>query len=82
MKKILFLLLAVLLSGGALLSAQGRHHYTEASALTLTGKLFPDTPNPYHRVDTVVHKGFTPTANRLVTSLSLSFTTTLLILFA
>ena len=37
MKKILSLLLAVLLSGGALLSAQGRHHYTEASALTLTG---------------------------------------------
>ena len=63
MKKILSLLLAVLLSGGALLSAQGRHHYTEASALTLTGKLFPDTPNPYHRVDTVVHKGFTPTEN-------------------
>ncbi len=32
--------------------------YTEASTLTLTGKLI-DTPNPYHRVDTVKFKGFT-----------------------
>ena len=37
--------------------------YTEASTLTLTGKLFPDTPNPYHRIDTVKYKGFTPTEN-------------------
>ena len=35
------------------------YHYTEASTLTLVGKLFPDTPNPYHRVDTVKYKGFT-----------------------
>ena len=62
MKKIL-LLLAALLAGSTLLSAQGRHHYTEASTLTLTGKLFPDTPNPYHRVDTLIYKGFTPTEN-------------------
>ena len=37
--------------------------YTEASTLTLTGKLFPDTPNPYHRIDTVKYKGFTPAEN-------------------
>ena len=37
--------------------------YTEASSLTLTGKLFPDTPNPYHRVDTVKYKGFTRKEN-------------------
>lgn len=40
--------------------------YTEASSLTLTGKLFPDTPNPYHRVDTVKYKGFTRSENRQV----------------
>ncbi len=31
--------------------------WTEASELTLTGKLMP-TANPYHRVDTTVYKGF------------------------
>lgn len=35
------------------------HVYTEASSLTLTGKLFPDTPNPYHRVDVTRFHGFT-----------------------
>ena len=40
--------------------------FTEASALTLTGKLFPDTPNPYHRIDTVRFKGFTKGENQLV----------------
>ena len=37
--------------------------YTEASTLTLVGKLFPDTPNPYHRVDTLKYKGFTKKEN-------------------
>ena len=37
--------------------------FTEASDLTLIGKLFPDTPNPYHRIDTVKHKGFTKYEN-------------------
>ena len=36
--------------------------YTEASDLTLIGKIM-DTPNPYHRVDTVQYKGFTKTEN-------------------
>lgn len=39
--------------------------YTEASSLTLTGKLM-DTPNPYHRVDTVQFKGFTASENNQV----------------
>ena len=39
--------------------------YTEASDLTLTGKLI-DTPNPYHRVDTVRFKGFTASENNQV----------------
>ena len=37
--------------------------YTEASELTLAGKLFTDIPNPYHRVDTVKFKGFTKSEN-------------------
>ncbi|MGN0195408.1 MAG: SGNH/GDSL hydrolase N-terminal domain-containing protein [Candidatus Cryptobacteroides sp.] len=43
------------------LSAQ---KYVEASDLKLIGKPFPDTPNPYHRVDTAVYKGFNTTENR------------------
>ena len=39
--------------------------YTEASDLTLTGKLM-NTPNPYHRVDTVRFKGFTASENTQV----------------
>ncbi|MBR1926626.1 MAG: hypothetical protein IJ840_02580, partial [Bacteroidales bacterium] len=39
--------------------------YTEASTLTLTGKLM-DTPVPYHRVDTVKFKGFTKSENNQV----------------
>ena len=37
--------------------------FTDATKLTLTGKLFYDTPNPYHRVDTVRFKGFTQSEN-------------------
>jgi len=45
--------------------AKGRpgHVYTEASSLTLTGKLYPDTPNPYHRVDVKRFHGFTTAEN-------------------
>ena len=39
--------------------------YTEASDLTLTGKLM-ETPNPYHRVDTVRFKGFSKSENNQV----------------
>ena len=39
--------------------------YVEASELNIIGKLM-DTPNPYHRVDTCVFKGFTPSENRQV----------------
>lgn len=40
--------------------------FTEASALTLVGKLFTDTPNPYHRLDTIKYKGFTARENSQV----------------
>ena len=39
--------------------------YTEASELNLIGKIL-DTPNPYHRVDTCVFKGFTEGENKQV----------------
>lgn len=43
-----------------------KYTFTEASDLTLVGKLFNDTPNPYHRVDTVKYKGFTKSENQQV----------------
>ena len=46
-------------------AAAQNFRYTEASELTLTGKLFTDTPNPYHRLDTVRYKGFTKGENPL-----------------
>ena len=53
---------AVLLSLAPALRAQ-ETVFTDATQLTLTGKLFYDTPNPYHRVDTVRFKGFTEGEN-------------------
>ena len=40
--------------------------FTEASDLNLIGKIHKDTPNPYHRVDTVLFKGFTKGENAQV----------------
>lgn len=52
---------------GATLFAQTpknvQYKFTEASDLTLVGKIFEDTPNPYHRVDTVKYKGFSKGEN-------------------
>ena len=61
MKKLVIILLAALLCG----QMSFAQVYTEATEFTLTGKLMP-TPNPYHRVDTVKYKGFTPGENRQV----------------
>ena len=65
MKRI-FLFAATLLLSAGLMAQTPAIVYTEASELTLTGKLFPDTPNPYHRVDTVRFKGFTRGENEQV----------------
>lgn len=43
-----------------------RYVFVEASELNLIGKIHEDTPNPYHRVDTVKYKGFTKGENRQV----------------
>jgi len=61
-KLTLFLLLLVTIPS---LQAQD-FKYTEASDLNLIGKPLPNTPNPYHRVDTMIFKGFTTTENRQV----------------
>ena len=55
-----------------------KRDWTEASDLTLCGKLMTDTPNPYHRVDTVKYKGFTKTENgqvRMSSGISVAFKT-------
>ena len=65
MKKIftLFILTAVAVS----LNAQKpKYVFTEASNLNLIGKIHKNTPNPYHRVDTVKYKGFTSGENTQV----------------
>lgn len=48
---------------------KGQRYY-EASDFTLVGKLFPDTPIPYHRVDTARFHGFTKGENFQVRSSS------------
>lgn len=66
-REIVLVLVLLVLTGGFTASGQSpRYSYTEASNLTLIGKLFPDTPNPYHRVDTARFKGLTRRENTLV----------------
>ena len=62
MKKAL-LLLALACLCAATLNAQDTTRYVDATSLTITGKIFTDTPNPYHRIDTVRFKGFTTGEN-------------------
>jgi hypothetical protein len=47
-------------------SPEANFKYIEASDLNLIGKPFYNTPNPYHRVDTLIFKGFNTTENRQV----------------
>ncbi len=64
MKRIVSVLICACLAAGiAMAQTANDCYYTEATAFTLVGKLFPDTPNPYHRIDTVRFKGFTPGEN-------------------
>ena len=69
MKRIFFSFVVLIVSA-AFLGAQTPkdvvYVYTEASDLNLIGKILEDTPNPYHRVDTVKYKGFTKSENRQV----------------
>lgn len=68
----------LIFSAGQTSKAQTNYNFTEASDLTLVGKLMPDTPCPYARVDTVRFKGFTEKENfqvRMATGLSVAFKT-------
>ncbi len=71
MKRII-LLIAAVAGFSALMAAQTpknvKYYFTEASDLNLIGKILPDTPNPYHRVDTCQFKGFTKGENQQVRS--------------
>ncbi len=54
------------------------YKFVEASELAIAGKIHQDTPNPYHRVDTVKYKGFTKGENMQVrygSGLAISFKT-------
>jgi len=63
MKKILTLTLAILFCSTAFAQTTKKLAFTEASELNLIGKIFNNTPNPYHRVDTCIYKGWTDTQN-------------------
>src|SRR5574344_1504690 len=77
--KLILSLTALAMMTGVLASAQTEKYvYTEASELTITGKLM-ETPVPYHRVDTVAFKGFTKSENNQVrnsSGLAIAFKTT------
>lgn len=62
MKRLFIILLTISVSV-ALNAQKPGYYYTEASELTLIGKILDGTPCPYHRVDTVRYKGFTATEN-------------------
>lgn len=47
-------------------AAASAQKYMQADSLTVTGKLFPDVPNPYHRVDTARYGGLTDMENALL----------------
>ena len=65
MKKTLTIL--ALLTITFCLGAQSpKYVFTEAYELNLIGKIHKETPNPYHRVDTVKYKGFTKGENTQV----------------
>lgn len=54
------------------------YEFYEASEIGLIGKMFYDTPNPYHRIDTVKYKGMTKGENqqaRCSSGLAVLFTT-------
>ncbi len=58
MKHLLPVVIALTILASLSAAAQEGIKYTEAADLTLVGNLFPDTPNPYHRLDTAKYKGF------------------------
>ena len=77
-----------LLLCAAMISAQTpkdvKFRFTEANDLTMTGRLFSDNPNPYHRVDTERFKGFVGKENlqvRETSGMACMFTTNSSVIF-
>ena len=70
MKRLLTIIALTVISTvlGAQTPKNVKYYFTEASELNLIGKIIKDTPNPYHRVDTVKYKGFTKGENNQVRS--------------
>ena len=68
MKRIMTIIALVFITGAvyAQTPKDVKYVFTEASELNLIGKIHKETPNPYHRVDTVKYKGFTKGENRQV----------------
>ena len=58
MHKLLTIFAAVLLSLTAFAQSPAMT-FTEATELTIVGKVFPDTPNPYERMDFTKYGGWT-----------------------
>ena len=63
MRKFIILAALILLQTVCLAQSKPKTKYIDASELTLIGKIFNDTPNPYHRVDTCIYKGWTKWQN-------------------
>ena len=65
MKRIMTIIALVFITGAvyAQTPKDVKYVFTEASELNLIGKIHKETPNPYHRVDTVKYKGFTSGEN-------------------
>ena len=68
MKKLILIIAAAVIATTALAQTPKNvvYTFTEASDLNLIGKIHDNTPNPYHRVDTVKYKGFTVGENNQV----------------
>ena len=63
MKKLAIITSLLLTQVLCLAQSEPATKYVEASNLTIIGKIFNDTPNPYHRVDTCIYKGWTEWQN-------------------
>ena len=79
MRKVFTLCLCAILSLALAFDAGAQKwQYVDASSLTFVGKLFPNTPNPYHRLDTEVYGGFSESELRQVhqsSGVAVAFTT-------
>lgn len=77
-KIILTVALAMLLPALSPAQEKENYNFTEATDLTIVGKLYPDTPNPYQRLDMDRFTGFTAGESeriRMSSGIAVSFVT-------